>query len=143
MLKSIANNAEIEVIWEKWQRTLEPLREALNSHLARKEPWEEWQIPREPGDAWPESAAKLHAVAQDQSAIEKRRLAALIKLNKELGSAYTLATLPDTPFDPWGDEQAIKVHAAWWNARIPRQKEIDASIMRAAEVEFLYDRPYV
>ena len=26
-LKSIANNAEIDVIWEKWQATLEPLRE--------------------------------------------------------------------------------------------------------------------
>jgi hypothetical protein len=30
-LKSIANNAEIDVIWEKWQKTLEPLREKLNS----------------------------------------------------------------------------------------------------------------
>jgi hypothetical protein len=26
-LKSIANNAEIDVIWEKWQAELEPLRE--------------------------------------------------------------------------------------------------------------------
>ena len=30
-LKSIANNAEIDVIWEKWQETLEPLRERLNA----------------------------------------------------------------------------------------------------------------
>jgi hypothetical protein len=29
-LKSIANNAEIDVIWEKWQAKLEPLREKLN-----------------------------------------------------------------------------------------------------------------
>ena len=29
-LKSIANNAEIDVIWEKFQETLEPLREQLN-----------------------------------------------------------------------------------------------------------------
>ena len=28
MLKSIANNAEIDVIWEKWQAKLEPLRDA-------------------------------------------------------------------------------------------------------------------
>jgi adenine-specific DNA-methyltransferase len=28
-LKSIANNAEIDVIWEQWQQTLEPLREQL------------------------------------------------------------------------------------------------------------------
>ena len=32
-LKSIANNAEIDVIWEQWQRTLEPLRERLNAAL--------------------------------------------------------------------------------------------------------------
>ena len=29
-LKSIANNAEIDVIWDKWQAVLEPLREKLN-----------------------------------------------------------------------------------------------------------------
>ena len=32
-LKSIANNAEIDVIWEQWQAKLEPLREALNEAL--------------------------------------------------------------------------------------------------------------
>ncbi len=32
-LKSIANNAEIDVIWDKWQATLEPLREKLNAAL--------------------------------------------------------------------------------------------------------------
>ena len=30
MLKSIASNAEIDVIWEKFQQELEPLREQLN-----------------------------------------------------------------------------------------------------------------
>lgn len=30
-LKSIANNAEIDVIWDEWQATLEPLRERLNA----------------------------------------------------------------------------------------------------------------
>ena len=35
-LKSIANNAEIDVIWEKFQATLEPLRTDLNSS-----PWHE------------------------------------------------------------------------------------------------------
>jgi adenine-specific DNA-methyltransferase len=29
-LKAIANNSEIDVIWSKWQETLEPLREKLN-----------------------------------------------------------------------------------------------------------------
>ena len=44
-LKSIANNAEIDVIWDKWQATLEPLREKLNAAL--KKTWQEWEIPRE------------------------------------------------------------------------------------------------
>ena len=30
-LKSIANNSEIDVIWETWQETLEPLRARLNA----------------------------------------------------------------------------------------------------------------
>jgi len=34
-LKSIANNAEIDVIWEQWQEKLEPLRESLNAALKK------------------------------------------------------------------------------------------------------------
>jgi len=34
-------------------------------------------------------------------------------------------------------------HAKWWEARIARQKEIDASIAARADVEYLYDKPYV
>ena len=37
-LKSIANNAEIDVIWDKWQAKLEPLREQLNQALGRASP---------------------------------------------------------------------------------------------------------
>ena len=89
-LKSIANNAEIDVIWERWQAKLEPLRESLNAAL--KKTWQEWEIPRDADKAWPEPAKKLHA--------------------------------------------------EWWQARIARQKEIDASIAAKAEFEYLYDKPY-
>jgi adenine-specific DNA-methyltransferase len=41
----------------------------------------------------------------------------------------------------WPDE-AKKLHADWWQARIARQKEIDASIGAKAEFEYLYDKPY-
>ena len=37
---------------------------------------------------------------------------------------------------------AKEPHAQWWEARIARQKEIDASIAARAEVEYLYDKPY-
>ena len=43
-LKSIANNAEIDVIWERFQETLEPLRSQLNAALGQD--WQEWEIPR-------------------------------------------------------------------------------------------------
>jgi adenine-specific DNA-methyltransferase len=38
---------------------------------------------------------------------------------------------------------AKESHAKWWEARIARQKEIDASIAARAEVEYLYDKPYL
>jgi len=37
---------------------------------------------------------------------------------------------------------AKATHAAWWEARIARQKAIDASIAAKAEFENLYDKPY-
>ena len=37
---------------------------------------------------------------------------------------------------------AAEPHAKWWEARIARQREIDASIAARADVEYLYDRPY-
>ena len=55
----IANNAEIDVIYEKWQSKMEPFRDALNTALKKK--WEEWEIPREADPKWPASATKAHA----------------------------------------------------------------------------------
>ena len=34
------------------------------------------------------------------------------------------------------------MHEKWWQLRIARQKEIDASIAAKAEYEYLYDKPY-
>jgi adenine-specific DNA-methyltransferase len=58
-LSSIAKNAEIDVIWDEWQTTLEPLREQLN--VALKMTWADWEIPREVDAKWPDAAKKLHA----------------------------------------------------------------------------------
>jgi len=35
-----------------------------------------------------------------------------------------------------------QLHQEWWEARIARQREIDASIAAKAEYEYLYDKPY-
>jgi adenine-specific DNA-methyltransferase len=37
---------------------------------------------------------------------------------------------------------AAEPHAKWWEARIARQREIDASIAARADIEYLYDKPY-
>jgi adenine-specific DNA-methyltransferase len=89
-LKSIVNNAEIDVIWERWEARLEGLREKFNAAL--KKDFNEWEIPREAEGKWP-TAAKVR-------------------------------------------------HGEWWQARINRQREIDASIATKAESEYLYDKPY-
>ena len=57
-LKSIANNAEIDVIYDNHQKTLEPLLAALNKALKQK--WEEWDIPRAADADWPDNVKKLH-----------------------------------------------------------------------------------
>jgi adenine-specific DNA-methyltransferase len=57
-LKSIATDVEIEVVWSRWQRVLDSLREALNTSLSTS--WEEWEIPPEAEAKWSEHTKKLH-----------------------------------------------------------------------------------
>ncbi|HAY20728.1 MAG TPA: hypothetical protein DCY27_00865, partial [Desulfobacterales bacterium] len=58
-LKAIANNEEIETIHTTWQGKLEPVRQELNQLLQKQ--WEEWEIPREPEESWPQPAQDLLA----------------------------------------------------------------------------------
>ncbi|MEA3278868.1 MAG: site-specific DNA-methyltransferase [Pseudomonadota bacterium] len=143
-LKSIANNAEIDVIWERFQSTREPLRQQLNGLLG--ESWEEWEVPREASNPWDGDTRKLfQQLRAEQDKGDKRNPSKLgqylAAINHNLGRTYTLETLPDQPADPW-PEAAAAVHAEWWAQRIARQKEIDASIAAKADSEYLYDKPY-
>ena len=137
-LQSIADNTEIEVIWDQWRETLEPLRAELNAALDRT--WKEWEIPREAGEPWPARAADAWETV-GQADTEAERKTALRVINTELERGYTLADLPDAPRDPWPSD-VTEVHRLWWEARIARQQEIDASIAARADVEYLYDKPY-
>ncbi|NCC36546.1 MAG: site-specific DNA-methyltransferase, partial [Chloroflexia bacterium] len=58
-LKSIANNAEIDVIWAKWEETLAPLRDRLSVAIGQDKTLEEWEIPREAPSHWPLSTHPL------------------------------------------------------------------------------------
>jgi adenine-specific DNA-methyltransferase len=59
MLETIANNGEIDVIWEKCQSVMEPMRARLNELVGKA--WEEWEIPFETDAKWTDEAKSLHA----------------------------------------------------------------------------------
>src|SRR5262249_25038959 len=63
------------------------------------------------------------------------------KLNKVLRQSWTDWQIPREA-DTSLPDTSKAIHAQWWDARRTRQKEIDDSIARNADVEFLYDRPY-
>ena len=73
-----------------------------------------------------------------QAVLEPLRAA----LNAALGKTYEEWQIPrDLPAG--APASAKEPHAKWWEARIARQREIDASIAARADVEYLYDKPYV
>jgi adenine-specific DNA-methyltransferase len=90
-LKSIAHNAEIDVIWEKFQGTLEPLREQFNNALGKT--WEEWEMPREADEKWPQNAKKVHAQWWKQRIARQREIDASIVAVADFEYLY------DKPYD--------------------------------------------
>ena len=58
VLKAIADNSEIDVIWEKHQPALAILQDQLNQALGKQ--WQEWEVPREPESEWAKDTVKLH-----------------------------------------------------------------------------------
>ena len=71
-LRAIANNAEIDVIWEDFQQTLEPLREGLNAALGTA--WEEWEIPREAEEGWQPDVKELHECWWQQRIARQKKI---------------------------------------------------------------------
>jgi adenine-specific DNA-methyltransferase len=97
-LKSIANNAEIDVIWEEFQAKLDPLRRALNASLGKK--WEEWEIPREAESGWPDEARKAHAAWREQR-VERQN-----KIDESIAKKADVELLYDRPYE---DKSRIRV----------------------------------
>ena len=62
-------------------------------------------------------------------------------LNAALSKSFEEWEIPREAEDRW-PAAAKTAHTKWWEARIARQKEIDASIAAKAEFEYLYDKPY-
>ena len=137
-LRSIANNSEIDVIHDRFQQEMDPMRAELNSMLETE--WEEWEIPRHSGNPWPDAATATWDQLRNR-ANDDEKAALLLNLNRELDRSYMLDDLPEQPRDPWAPE-ATELHQRWWELRIARQKEIDASIAANADFEYLVDCPY-
>jgi len=85
-LKSIANNSEIDVIWEQFQQQLEPLRQQLNATL--KQNWKEWEIPREAEAKWSDNAKKLHADWWTHRILRQKEIDASIASKAEVEYLY-------------------------------------------------------
>jgi adenine-specific DNA-methyltransferase len=97
-LKSIANNTEIDTIWEEAQKTLEPLRAQLNAALGKS--WKEWEIPREADGNWPDKAKAL------QKAWWEARIARQTKIDASIAKNADVEFLYDRPYE---DKSRVRV----------------------------------
>jgi len=126
-LKSIANNAEIDVIWEKFQEALEPLREKLNKELKQKQ--EEWEILRDAEDNWSKEAKKLHAEWW------KTRIARQKEIDASIAAKADFEYLYDKPYQ---DKKKVRVAGPFTAESLSPHRvlgvdENDELIDRAAE----------
>jgi len=125
-LKSIANNAEIDTIWEQWQPKVEDALARLNAALA--------------GHSTP---FKVTQGGRAGKAIDFTATGTITLPSGEAAPAngFLEWEVPrEAPADwPAAARQPL---ADFWEARIARQKEIDASIAAKADTEYLYDQPY-
>ncbi len=97
-LKSIANNTEIDTIWEKWQSTLEPFREQLNTALGKA--WQEWEIPHEAQSTWSDEAKNFHANWWDA------RIARQKEIDDSIAAKADSEYLYDKPYE---DKSKVRV----------------------------------
>ncbi|WP_127599117.1 site-specific DNA-methyltransferase [Nitratireductor alexandrii] len=126
MLRDVARNTEIDVIWERMQPAVEAARVALNAALA--------------GHRTP---FKIETGGRAGKSIDFTASGEVELPSGEMAPAngFTEWEIPREAPDGWPDE-ARKALDDFWEARIARQKEIDASIAAKAEHEYLYDKPY-
>ena len=97
-LRDIANNSEIDVIWEEYQKKLEPLLHDIN--LGRSEPWEEWEVPRDSGPGWNPIVKERHARWWELRIERQKAIDASIARNAEFEYLY------DKPYE---DRSKVRV----------------------------------
>lgn len=98
MLKTIASNAEIDVIWENYQEKLEPFRTQLNDAVG--ESWEEWEVPRDASGDWSVAAKKAHANWWAQCIARQQ------EIDKSIAQKADVEMLYDRPYE---DKSKVRV----------------------------------
>jgi len=125
-LKSISNNTEIDEIWERRQPDVEASRRILNAALkGYSSPFVVLTGGRK--------GQKIDFNGSGETEMPSGELAPV--------DGFMEWEVPRDPEEEWPDA-AKKALADFWEARIKRQKEIDASIAAKADFEYLYDKPY-
>ena len=127
-LKAIANNAEIDVIYERIQPEVETaladLNQAMRGHTT---PFEV--------ETGGRKGATLDFVAIDGETVT------LPTGETAPANGFLEWEAPREAPDDWNDA-ASEALGRFWEARTARQREIDACIAAGAEYEYLYDKPY-
>jgi adenine-specific DNA-methyltransferase len=94
MLRDIAHNAEIDLIWEEMQPGIDNLRAELNTALGKS--WEEWEVPRAADAGWPAAAKALHTNWWAMRRERQARIDASIARNADVEYLY------DRPYEGKG-----------------------------------------
>ena len=125
-LKSIAMNVEIDVIWDRLHPPVEDAIAALNAALANHPT----PFKVETGGR---AGAKIDFTARGEVKLPSGEMAPANGLMEWEIPREAPSGWPATA------QSALK---RFWDARIARQREIDASIAAKAEFEYLYDKPF-
>jgi adenine-specific DNA-methyltransferase len=105
MLKDIANNTEIDTIYDSFQEKLEPLRNNLNQLLGTS--WEEWEIPRSLSeDLAPASAPEKSTAEKLLADWWKHRIARQKEIDASIAAKADVEYLYDKPYQ---DKSKVRV----------------------------------
>ncbi len=127
-LKSIANNAEIDEIYERLQPAVEAALADLNEAMRGHERAFEVEVGGRKGQTVDFAAAEGETVELPSG-------------ESAPANGFLEWEVPREAPDDWG-AAAQDALSRFWDARIERQREIDACIASSAEYERLYDQPF-
>jgi len=97
-LGAISKNSEIDVIWDNFQRQLEPLLKKLNKAVKQK--WEAWEVPLEVDVNWNDEAKNIHAEWWSQNTACQKEIEASIAAKSDFEYLY------DKPYE---DKKTVRV----------------------------------